>query len=102
MREIPDLPPGALFFKWASIMEKFHCLPQDIAGLTDAQIDQLCLHKRTKDGILIAPEMPRTPVAAPTKESRLMSIAQLQMLGLITKERAQEMRDEVNSRDESN
>lgn len=96
MDDVPDLPPGALLFKWAALIDKFHCTPATIGGLTDAQIDQLLLHKRTKDGALIPPELPVVPKPAPTKESRLSGIAQLEMMGLITAQRAQELRDEVN------
>ncbi len=96
MDEVPDLPPGALLFKWAVLIDKFHCLPADIGGLTDAQIDHLYLHARTKDGALIAPELPAGPQPVPTTESRLAGIAQLEMMGLITAQRAQELRDEVS------
>lgn len=92
-----DKPPaGALLYKWAALIEKFRCTPADIGGLTDAQIDMLYYHPRDKDGALKEPEAPAAPAVPPTRESRLASIGQLEAMGLITPQRAQELRDEVN------
>lgn len=88
-----ELPKGAQAFRWAAIAEKFRALPPEIAGLTDAQIDAVLFHKRDKDGQLVPPDMPKV---APTKESRLGTIQQLEAMGLITPQRAKELRDEVN------
>jgi hypothetical protein len=92
------LPAGAVLFRWAAIADKFGLAPEQIARLTDAQIDRLLFHKRDRDGNLVPPDVPTTPKGAPTKESRLATILQLEAAQVITPERAREMRDEVEER----
>lgn len=90
------IPYGALTFKWAVVADKFHLPPSILADLTDCQIDTLFFHPRDKDGGLIAPKEAEATPPAPTRESRLTQINQLEAMGLISKQRSQELRDEVS------
>lgn len=94
----PDQLPGSILYRWAVLIAKFRCTPADIAGLTDAQIDELYFHARDKDGALIEPEPPPAAQGPPTRESRLATINQLEGMGLITAARANELREEANRR----
>lgn len=92
---------GLLTYKWATLVARYRVMPQDIAPLTDAQIDELLLYPRDKDGALKEPDVPTAPPAPPTRESRLAQIDQLEQGGLITAANAKQLREELNRRDNS-
>ncbi len=87
-------PAGWLAFRFAALMDKFHTLPPALAPLTDWQIAHLALHPRDQDGALVPPPAPKK---APTLAGRLAAIDQLRMLGLVTPERAAELRAEAET-----
>jgi hypothetical protein len=96
--EPKEIPYGSLTYKWAVLADRFHLLPAALADMTDRQIDGLLFYPRDKDGLLLPPKGPAEAAPpAPTRESRLKSIDQIEAVGLITAKRAQELRDEVNS-----
>ncbi len=87
-------PVGWLAFRFAALLDKFHLPPGALAGLTDWQLEHLALHERDADGALVPPPAPKRP---PTLASRLAGIEQLRALGLITPERAAELRAEAEA-----
>lgn len=91
-----SLPPGGETFRWAAVADKFRALPFQVALLTDAQIDRILFHPRDEDGALVPPKLPKGS-AAPTKAERLATVARLRAMGVITAERAEEMRREVEA-----
>lgn len=93
-----ELPRGAVLFRWAALAEKFNLPPAQIALLTDAQIDQMLFHKRDRDGNLVPPDVPKPPKEPPTRESRLLTIDQLEAMRLITPAEAAERREEIGRR----
>jgi hypothetical protein len=93
-----ELPRGAVLFRWAALADKFNLTPAQIALLTDAQIDRLLFHKRDRDGGLVPPELPQPPKGPPTRESRLITIDQLEASRLITPAEAAERREEIERR----
>jgi hypothetical protein len=92
------IPPGLLTYKWAALVAKFRVMPAQLAGLTDAQIDELLGHPRDKDGALKEPEGLR-PKKSPTRAAKLAEIGVLEAEGLITPGRARELREEVDRGD---
>lgn len=91
-----SVPHGAEAFRWAAIIEKFKYTPEQIAALTDWQIDHLLFHKRDKDGKLVAPELPAELKKPPTFRERLATIGLLESEGVITAENARECREEIH------
>ena len=91
------VPFGLLTYKWAHLVARFRVMPAELAALTDAQIDELLCHPRDRDGALKEPDVPR-PKRKRTKRALMLEIAQLEGEGLITPERANELRAEVRSR----
>lgn len=89
-----DIPDGALAYRWAALADRFRLSPLEIAELTDWQIDHVLLHERDRDGALVPPP---APPKKPTKANRLATVAQLLALGVITPERAAELRAEVEN-----
>ncbi len=88
---------GEQTYKWAALCDKFNCLPAALADLTDAQMDELLLYPRDKDGALKPPDVPQQPPAPPTAESRLATIDQLEAMKLITPAKAAELREQVRN-----
>ncbi len=92
-----DVPFGWVTFRYAAIVDKFHLSPAELAGLTDYQIDRILSHPRNKDGGLIEPKGPEKPAEPATAETRLRTINQLETEGLITPQRAAELREQVRA-----
>lgn len=58
--------------KFALLLDHFHLRLDDIAELTDRQIDELYFHVRTEQGAIKPAEQPVTPKA--TLQSELMQL----------------------------
>lgn len=94
------VPKGWDTFRYAAVLDRFHLSPGELARLTDYQINRLLFHPRTKDGGLVEPKGADRPPPEVTDETRLQGIAQLEACGLITRQRADELREEVRRRGE--
>lgn len=94
------IPKGWVTYRYAAILDKFHLPTVALAAMTDYQLDSLCMHPRTSEGVLVQPKTPQNaePKKPATDEDRLRTIEQLEAGRVITPENAAALRAQIAAR----